>query len=219
MRIAYCVSGHVRQFRNSLSDPNKLFKDNNIDFFLSTWDRSGADCVFWNGDKEQGDIVHEDQIKSLYSPIAMDIENRSNYEYLSCYDRPLINSPHNVNTLNTLLMFKKIKKSISYVDSSYNVVVRGRFDLLSLTINLDKNIDKNTIYGKTSPINGYPSDVFFYGDHETMIKCVPEEDFYTDEVLSSAKNAEDIFSKYLTKYNINFVVDSDLQYNLKGVLY
>ena len=183
MKIAYCISGHVREFQNELSQPSVYFSELKSDFFLSTWTKSGIDCSFWKGEREECDLIDSDILNANYNPKFFDIEDRSKYNYLSSFDIILPNSPHSVNALNTLLMFKKIKQCISYTNTSYDVVVRSRFDLNSINIDLRKEIQTGKIYGKRSPINGFPSDIFFYGDYETMSRCVPDESFYTEELI------------------------------------
>jgi hypothetical protein len=101
-------------------------------------------------------------------------------------------------------------------------VIRGRFDLHQLKLSINHVCEPDVIYGKLSPINGLPSDIFFYGQTATMKKCVPDETFYTDAVVNSARMAEEIFAWHLKENNIEFKVASDLFYsltNLKHVVY
>lgn len=219
MKIAYCISGHVREFQNKLSQPSVYFSELKSDLFLSTWTRSGIDCSFWKGDLEDGVLIDSDILNVNYNPKFFDIEDISKYNYLSSFDRVLPNSPHSVNMMNTLLMFKKIKQCISYTNIFYDVVFRSRFDLNYISIDMNKEIQTGKIYGKRSPINGFPSDIFFYGDYETMIRCVPDESFYTEDLITDAINAEDIFDKYLKFNGIDFIIDNELSYNLKGMTY
>lgn len=222
MKIAYCISGHVREFYQEVSVPTKEVIAAGADLFVSTWNRSGYRRSFWQGDKEDDTIVDKTVIEQLYNPVTIDVEDRDSYNYLNHYDKKLGVGSQYVNTLNTLLMFKKIKKCIDYVTEDYNIVIRSRFDLHQLRFNLGHTCEPGVIYGKLSPINGMPSDIFFYGDYVTMKKCVPDETFYTDDVVGNARMAEEIFKWYLQSQNIEFRINSQLSYsltNLKQVIY
>jgi hypothetical protein len=217
MKIAYCLAGHTREFDKIISTPNQKFREmNDIDFYISTWIMSGENVTFWAGEKENDRPVDVESLFNLYKPLNFDMEGRQSYPELEKFDRKFTDTP--VNAMNTLLMFKKINNSLGYPDQTYDVLVRSRFDIMDLVVNF-KTCEKNTIYGKLSPINGLPSDIFFYGDHDTMKKAVPNEDFYTDEILNNSKNAEDVFKKYLDSVGIKFIIDDTLNYTLKNVNY
>ena len=65
-------------------------------------------------------------------------------------------------------------------------------------------------------MNGFTSDIFFYGDRETMIKSIPDESFYTEETINTCVNAENVFQNHLTKQGIQFVAVPDLGFVLKN---
>jgi hypothetical protein len=217
MKIAYCLAGHTREFDKIISITNQKFREmNDVDFYISTWIMSGENVTFWAGEKENDRPVDVESMFNLYRPLKFDMEGRQSYPELEKFDRKFTDTP--VNAMNTLLMFKKISNSLEYPDQTYDVLVRSRFDIMDLVVNF-KTCEENTIYGKLSSINGLPSDIFFYGDHDTMKKAVPNEDFYTDEILNNSKNAEDVFKKYLDSVGIKFIVDDTLNYKLKNVNY
>jgi hypothetical protein len=221
MKIAYCLSGHTRGFDSTLSEANiKIKKYNIFNFYISTWKNSGLNKVFWKGEQEGSDQIDTESMVHQYNPIIWDAESRENYKNFNFHNVIFNNSPHQVNVLNTLLMFKKIKKCISYVSGDYDIVVRSRFDLQDIDFDFTKiKCDPGKIYGKLSSINGMPSDIFFYGDRLTMTGCVPDENFYTKEIIESCINAEDVFSRYLKSKNILFICNNNLNYLLKGVSY
>ena len=217
MKIAYCLAGHTREFDKIISTPNQKFREmDNVDFYISTWIMSGENVIFWIGQEENDRPIDVESMFNLYKPIKFDMEGRQSYPELEKFDRKF--SKTQVNVMNTLLMFKKISNSLEYPDQTYDLLVRSRFDITDLNVNF-KTCDDNTIYGKLSPINGLPSDVFFYGNHDVMKKAIPNEEFYTDKILNNSKNAEDVFKKYLDSKDIKFVVDDTLNYTLKNVNY
>jgi hypothetical protein len=217
MKIAYCLAGHTREFDKTISKPNDCMRNKEgADFYISTWIKTGKDITFWSGEKENDEVVDIESMFNLYRPLQWDMEGEQSYPDLIKFDVNFKDTP--VNVLNTLLMFKKIGNALEYPDTTYDVIVRSRFDITFLNVNF-KECEENTIYGKLSPINGLPSDVFFYGNQDVMRRAVPNEEFYTEDVINSSMNAEDVFRKYLEKENIKFVVDEGLQYVLKNVTY
>jgi hypothetical protein len=187
-----------------------------VDFYISTWIKTGKDVTFWSGEKENDEVVDIESMFNLYRPLQWDMEGEQSYPDLIKFDTNFKNA--SVNVLNTLLMFKKIGNALEYPDTTYDVIVRSRFDITFLDVNF-KECEENTIYGKLSPINGLPSDVFFYGNQDVMKRAVPNEEFYTEDIINNSMNAEDVFRKYLEKENIKFVVDEGLRYVLKNVTY
>ena len=217
MKIAYCLAGHTREFDKIISTPNQKFREmDDVDFYISTWIMSGENVTFWSGEPENDRPVDVESMFNLYRPLNFDMEGRQSYPELEKFDKKFTNSI--VNVMNTLLMFKKISNSLEYPDQTYDVLIRSRFDITDLTIDF-KTCEENTIYGRLSPINGLPSDVFFYGNHDTMKKAIPNEDFYTDHIIDNCINAEDVFKKYLDSIGVKFIVDETLSYTLKNVNY
>jgi hypothetical protein len=216
MKIAYCMSGHTRGLEKTPTEPNKFFIENEtVDIFISTWESTGAGKIFWQGVVEDNNLIDEDSVISVYSPVKLEVSSSKEYEYLNKFNYQFPNSIHKVNILNTLLMFKKIKRSFELVDESYDILIRSRFDVTGLGMNLVE-VEDGVIYGKLSPTNHMPSDVFFFGNRETMIDCIPDESFYTEEIINKCMNAEDVFKRHMESKGIEFRVVPDLFYVLKN---
>ena len=49
-----------------------------------------------------------------------------------------------------------------------------------------------------------------------MSRCVPDENFYTEERLSRVTNAEHIFWEYLHEQGIKVEYVDDLAFNIRG---
>jgi hypothetical protein len=217
MKIAYCLAGHTREFDKTISEPNSCMRNKEgVDFYISTWIKTGQGTTFWSGEKMNENVVNVESMFNNYRPLQWDMEGEHSYPDLVKFDVNFKDTP--VNVLNTLLMFKKIESVLEYPDDTYDIVIRSRFDMTFLNVDF-RELEENTIYGKLSPINGLPSDIFFYGKQDVMKRSVPNENFYTDEIINNSVNAEDVFRKYLEKENIKFVVDENLQYILKNVTY
>ena len=212
--IAYCLSGHTRGLEYNLPMPSAYFKNLGIDFFISTWEYQATGQLFWQGGIEIENPIDVEALVRNYSPVKLEIEKRSDYSDLFHFDYQFPSDPR-VNVLNTLLMWKKIKKTFEMVDSTYDVIVRSRFDLSHL-YNVKLEVEPGKIYGRYSSMNGFTSDIFFYGDRETMIKSIPDESFYTEETINTCVNAENVFQNHLTKQGIQFVAVPDLGFVLKN---
>ena len=219
MKYAVCIAGHTRGFDADMSLASSSLESLGVDFYISTWVNNGEQTMFWAGDRDKDHYnIKLDNLMALYRPIAIDVEKRSDYDIFNHLDFVLPSS-FNVNTLNTLLMFKKMKKSIDHAVNSnkeYDLIFRSRFDIHSLTLPDEIKCDDNTLYGRITPSNGLFSDVFFYGDKDVMSRCVPDENFYTEERLSRVTNAEHIFWEYLQEQGIKVEYVDDLAFNIRG---
>jgi hypothetical protein len=219
MKYAACIAGHTRGFDAEMSLANSSLESLGVDFYISTWVNNGEQTMFWAGDRDKDHYnIKLDNLMTLYRPVVIDVEKRSDYDIFNHLDF-ILPSSYNVNTLNTLLMFKKMKKSIDYaVNSSknYDLVFRSRFDINWLNLPDNLSCEKDTLYGRVTPSNNLFSDVFFYGDKDVMSRCVPDENFYTEELLSRVTNAEHIFWEYLYGQDIKVKYVDDLAFNIRG---
>ena len=217
---AACFAGHTRNFDKIMSSATREMEELGCKFYISTWSSSGQGTTFWAGSRDNdGYEISKESLITLYHPSVLDIEKRSDYDYLNHFDFSMPTA-HNVNVLNTLLMFKKIKRSIKLaIDSniSYNVLFRTRFDLQALKLPEKIECEDNTLYGKISPTNGFFSDVFFYGKPDVMSRCIPDENFYTETIINSSLNAEEILDKYLKSKNILTKNVDELSYRIRDV--
>ncbi len=219
VRYASCIAGHTRGFETNMSSANSALESLGVDFYISTWVNSGEQTMFWAGDRDKDHYnIKLDNLMTLYRPVVIDVEKRSDYDIFNHLDF-ILPSSYNVNTLNTLLMFKKMKKSIDYAVNSnkdYDLVFRSRFDINWLNLPEKISCEKNTLYGRVTPSNNLFSDVFFYGDKDVMSRCVPDESFYTEERLSRATNAEHIFWEHICEQGIKIEYVDNLAFNIRG---
>lgn len=219
MKYAVCIAGHTRGFDADMSLASSSLESLGVDFYISTWVNNGEQTMFWAGDKDKDHYnIKLDNLMALYRPIVIDVEKRSDYDIFNHLDF-ILPSSYNVNTLNTLLMFKKMKKSIDYAvrsNKNYDLVFRSRFDINWLNLPHNLSYEKDTLYGRVTPSNNLFSDVFFYGDKDVMSRCVPDENFYTEERLSRVTNAEHIFWEYLQEQGIKVEYVDDLAFNIRG---
>lgn len=213
--IAYCLSGHTRGYESNPTNPSLDFiNKEGIDLFISTWEFLGNGHLFWKGGVEQELPIDKKLLIQNYSPKILEVEKRSDYSDLFHFD---VQFPSHqiVNVLNTLLMFKKIRRSFDMTNESHKVLIRSRFDLTHLDLEI-QSIEPGIIYGRSSSMNGFTSDIFFYGDRETMKTSIPDETFYTEEVINTSMNAEHIFQKHLAHKGIKFIADQKLSFVLKN---
>ena len=115
---AACFAGHTRNYDKIISGANKVLENVCPKNYISTWTSSGSNTTFWSGSKDDdGYGISKESIMTLYHPVVLDVEKRSDYDYLNHFDFSMPTA-HNVNVLNTLLMFKKIQRSINFAVES-----------------------------------------------------------------------------------------------------
>jgi hypothetical protein len=212
MRQAFCLSGHVRQYNDIISNGTRIAKDRNYDIYISTWNNKGiTNTPFWAGGTEFIDPIDISNLITLYKPKKLEIENIKNYNLQENYNYRLKSG---ALVFNVLSMFLKIKNSFNLVDLKPKILIRSRFDINNLVLKERLVCEKGKIYGKLNPNSGLPSDVFFYGDYDTMLKCIPDINYFTEQNIKNCLDAEDIFKKYMFENFIEFVIDGDLEYGL-----
>lgn len=190
MKVAVCISGHLRSFSEgydyffkNIIEANPGFK---FDFFVSTWDV--RDWRTEDRNKHTKNIFED--FNNIYNPVTMDIED--NIVWDTSKYMPHV---HNVRWLkkgyggirsnggHILGMYYKIKKSndlkVSYElknNFKYDLVIRHRTDFaIEKSINLERILDnaKETIYipncDEKARNSGIPiRDVFAVSSSENM---------------------------------------------------
>jgi hypothetical protein len=129
MKIAVCICGEPRNYKNSFETIKKSFlKDEDCDFYFHTWNNEKFTSTnFGFGQHEYS--LSEDSYKEiidLYQPINYKIENPILFD-ASGYKCPIWRQPLN----NTLSMYYSIYQTFLLIDKNieYDYVVRTRFDI------------------------------------------------------------------------------------------
>ena len=180
MKIALCLSGHLRTFeqtQNSLSQ--FILKKYNPDIFIHTWDKLGFACNY-KSDRFLHDTSNKlSQIERLYRPKKIIVESSKFIEQLKLeadeYAPHLKHAPKHVGHMAS--MFYKIYacnelRKIFELETGnfYDYIIRCRADLLFENIlSLPEPIEKNIVLipGFISGAGWY-TDQFAFGDSDSM---------------------------------------------------
>lgn len=148
MRIAICISGQPRNFKQSYTSLKKYFLDKyDCDIYFHSWKTPLFESTNFGGGNHQYQLNEEDynELVELYQPKNYILEQPIVFD-ASGYQCPIWRYP-----LNTILsMYYSVYKSFSLCKQSnteYDLIIRTRFDLdySQLPLDLDK-IDKNLVY-------------------------------------------------------------------------
>lgn len=135
MKIAICISGQARNFKQSYESlKTHLLDKYNCDIYFHTWKLTNFESTnfgFGNTKYSLIDNDYEDLIQ-LYKPKNYIIEKPIIFD-ASNYKCPIWRQPLN----NTLSMFYSIYKSIQLVEETYDYIIRARFDIDYSKFNLE----------------------------------------------------------------------------------
>lgn len=214
MKVALCLSGHMRDFRQTFpSIKHHILDKFDTDVFISTWSEPG----YWSSDDEKGvenydrkfDNLNID-ILDLYNPVLVDIEDFSSYKNTFIEISESLKKRCNRRwgrPISIVSMYYKIYRcndiKNKYVDSSrvnYDLVIRCRPDV-NINFYTFSITATNTI--QVQLLDGVLNDVIFCGDSNSMDKlcstyinldCICREDCLLDP--------HDILEKSISFFNL-----------------
>jgi hypothetical protein len=135
MKIAICISGQARNFKQSYISLKKYFLDKyNCDVYFHTWKTLNFESTNFGFGNNQYSLTDDDynDLIQLYNPKNYIIEKPIVFDAseikCSIWRQPL-NS--------TLSMFYSIYKSIQLVENEYDYIIRTRFDIDYSKFNLE----------------------------------------------------------------------------------
>jgi hypothetical protein len=184
MKIALCLSGHLRNFERTYPALYFYFlKDHDVDIFIHTWDKLGFSCAF------KTDMVLNDteskisEVNRLYKPKKMIVESSSFVNELiqqgNEYAPHLRNVPKHVGHMAG--MFYKIyacneirKRYQLETGVKYDWVIRCRPDLL-----FQNNV--------TIPQDKKPGKIW-------MPRALSNPDWYNDQFAAGSPDDMDLYS-------------------------
>jgi hypothetical protein len=192
-KIAFCLSGHLRTFRETLSSFNEFkefIKKNigDIDVFISTWEYENHPADSSTPDNNEGNFIDLELINNYYSPLSISVHSYAEIEkYLTNnYFKPDFNFdsfgpthsknnlPHHMRQHFLLYQASKLKDSIEKLNNfTYDIVFRIRPDYLfhkGTYLNIDfENIASSTFYSYKWSHDDF-CDIFGFSDSPTFSK-------------------------------------------------
>jgi hypothetical protein len=169
MKIAICLSGHVRTYRRTISNflqlKNFLEKIATVDVFISTWDTINSNSSWsrsLNNTFENNQKIDIKEINEFYKPKKINVQNFNEQKHLFFTKNFTIFNPPNelkdsrrgtqdllyaipqfykIFDCNSLKLENEIEQNFQY-----DIVIRQRFDhLFTNFIDITK-LNKNVIY-------------------------------------------------------------------------
>jgi hypothetical protein len=135
MKIAICISGQARNFKQSYNSlKTHLLDKYDCDVYFHTWKTPHFESTNFGFGNTQYTLTDNDynDLIQLYNPKKYIIEKHILFD-ASEYKCPIWRQPLN----NTLSMFYSIYKSIQLIDEEYDYVIRTRFDIDYSKFNLE----------------------------------------------------------------------------------
>lgn len=198
MKIAVCMSGHMRTYEKSLPYiKEQLLNYHNCDIFIHTWEDKKTN---WNH------VIKE------YKPKSICIEEQK--QFLDNYPNKHLTSQHIRSNLGVIGMYYKIYKcnelKIEHekIYNKYDIVIRIRPDgILNKKIEFEIEFESeflNNIYVTVGNNNTWISDTFAYSSSENMNLYSNTynhlNEFYDKE---NSLHPETMLRHCFNKYNLN----------------
>lgn len=180
MKIALCLSGHLRNFEKTYSTLYFHFLNKyDVDIFIHTWDKLGFSCAFKTDNTLNDTSTKIEEVKQLYKPKSIIVEPSDFIEELKSqgdqYAPHLKNEPKHVGHMAS--MFYKIyacnelkNKYQIETNTKYDWVVRCRPDLFfQNTIEIPSKNKPHTVWVPRALSNvDWYNDQFAIGSPDNM---------------------------------------------------
>ena len=182
MKIAYCISGQMRNFDHDIviKKLNKyILEPLQPDVFIDTWDdhRGGSYYSIHNNlpiPQNPDEPVLVDSIKKIYDPVVLKTENYKDWESKILKNQVFANAPQ--MQFNAAPMFYKmwsVNKTKSNYEKEhgfkYDIVIRSRADIIFF-----RSLKQEWLNGElwTNNNGNIMHDVFLTANSDTMDKVV-----------------------------------------------
>lgn len=179
MKIALCLSGHLRTFDQTYYSMNQfILKKYNPDIFVHTWDKLGFFCPYKSDRNLNQTSNRLLQVEQLYRPKKIIVENSEFVEQLKKeaddYAPHLKNVPKHVGHMAS--MFYKIyacnelRKRFELENNvKYDWIIRSRTDLMfSHPLNIPNKEDNTVWIPQFLSGEGWYTDQFAVADSDSM---------------------------------------------------
>lgn len=224
--VAILISGHTRDFERTLPELVELKKTFNADIFISSYSDRGTGVRYWLGQQGNGEMLTDKQysvidsqlnpIKAVYEDAIKTPSRLSDYKF----------NDAKIKTEGVYGMFYKfwhvneLKKQYEIEnDFKYSTVIRTRFDIEYLNLNLDKQY-KGEIYTGRADIKQYMTDSFFISDSETFDSIAQIKEDFNKEISSNKfHNAEHMLTDYVIRKGFTPVVNGSIKVKLRDKLF
>lgn len=216
MKIAICLSGHLRTYEKTYqSIYDQLLNKYDCDIFISTWKNLGNIKFAGGNDTEKSEFVDIETIKKIYNPISIvmdDAETESISNKLKKeYEGLKLGNGDKMSQL-MIMMYKiwdvnRLKREYEEKNNlRYDVVIRGRFDVYFKPPKIETALNKI----QATPGHMGVTDFVFAGPSSLMNDLCDIYTIMSPRIsFSMFENIDKIWSVHLTNNNIPFQVSFD----------
>jgi hypothetical protein len=206
-KIALCLSGHLRSFKEAAPSLKKAIIDKYKPFiFMHTWVLKSFDGV---RDSKEIEGISDKEIKEVYSPInTLEIENPRIFDinpYIIAHKPPELRNPQiPVSMFYGIWSANELKKEFeNLVGWRFDVVIRSRPDLIfNNELDID-NFDPSAVsLPNFGDYRGY-ADQLAYGSSEIMDQYSNVFNVYSSYFDGSNTAARWLNAEYLLKYHLD----------------
>lgn len=220
MRIALCLSGNVRTFKECVKSPyfQELVGDSSVDTYLTTWGLTYPLTACYPTDPMLIDIINEEELKDAYRTDHVKVYQLRNF-YRDSYS--VSNSLNYGRYEDYVSMHYMIDESFHYAakNGKYDIIIRSRPDLFMLS---ELDIREANVFPTvgTIPRDGKIlsfTDMFFYGKTDDMLKIsaysriVPE----ICPVRHVPNYHERLFTAYIDALGIQTEFDETIRFQIQ----
>lgn len=213
MKIAFCLSGHLRTYEKTIDSFNQfknfINKFGEIDTFISTWEHENNPKDSLHPNESEEKMVNIEKINKYYNPTSINIlsyltiENylknnyfKPDYNYESFGPRHSKNNiPHHMRGYFLLFQVAQLKENIEKINNrKYDLVFRIRPDYF-----FDKNIYEKILFENFKPNIFYSfmyryndvDDQFGFSDSQTFSKYA-KTFFHLNKIGKTWEHAYDV---------------------------
>lgn len=218
MKIALCLSGHLRKFEETYPSLKTYILDKyDCDIFISTWDQMGYSCAFKTDANLNSTSLRLSEVENLFKPKKIVVESSSFVQELMTqgdqYAPHLIGQPKHVGHMASMFYkifaANEIRKRYQ-LDSGiqYDWIIRSRPDLIfhaPVIMPLDKNPGRVYV-SKHQCSPGWLNDQFAIGQPEdidlysSLFFDLPEyfmarNEFYPEKYMAWGLNKKNLHAE------------------------
>lgn len=225
--IALLISGHTRDFQNTLPGLVQLKNRLKADVFISSYLDKGTGVRFWRGQKEKTNIITKNEINfinntlspiySQYTPDFPNIPSLSNFKFKN----PLVSVENVYKMVLKMGECNRLKQKYEHTHNfKYPLTIRTRFDNEYLELNFPL-ISPKKLYTSSADNKKYMTDTFFACDSSTMDKIMElEENFGKGKFIpNNFENAEEMFTLWVKENNISLIKGGMFSIKLRDKLF
>lgn len=209
MKVAICVSGHVRDYESFLPGLKKLKDHFNADLFIHSYKLRGNDIRFAFGGETQSEKIDYNKIVGILDPKLYEFtEELEPFDFLKgrfyAEQKMFLTEPH-YKMIYKMWCCNELKKQYENENNfKYDLVIRTRFDLSYKEYNLSNPNPNKILFAAKADDKRFMTDTCFACSSENMDKMMEIKEHYGKDKIKVEDylNCEDIFTQWAHRNGI-----------------